>query len=83
MEASLPATRLYTELSLLTPAWLSALVSQRLMTRSNRQFEKVTDVSQLKNRFLSLSCSQDLTLLMVLDNFTHKLLGKEYFLSFI
>ena len=75
MEASLPATRLYTELSLLSPAWLSALVSQRLMARSDRQFDKVTEVSQLKQKFLSLSRCQDLTLIMLLDNFTHKLLG--------
>ena len=75
LETSLPATRLYTELSLLSPAWLSALVSQRLLARSNRQYDKLRDVSQLKQKFLSLSQSQDLTLLMVLDNFTHKLLG--------
>ena len=80
LETSLPATSLYTELSLLTPAWLSALVSQRLMTRCNRQYDKLADVSQLKTKLLSLSRCQDLTLLMTLDNFTHKLLGKDFFL---
>ena len=80
LESCLPATKLYTELSLLSPSWLSALVSQRLLTRSDRQFDKVTDVSHLKQKFLSLSRCQDLTVLMLLDNFTHKLLGKACFL---
>ena len=76
-ETVLPATRLYCELSLLSPSWLSVLVSHRLMTRASRQFEKVTDVSSLKSKFASLSQSQDVSLLLVIDNFTHKLIGKE------
>ena len=76
IEACLPATSLYTELSLLSPSWLSVLVSHRLMTRTSRQFDKVTDVSSLHSKFSSLSQSEDVSLLLVIDNFTHKLIGR-------
>ena len=74
-EVVLPAETLYMEMFLLTPAWFSALVSHRMMARSNRQFEKLTTLPSLRPKLTELAQSCDINLLLSLDNFTHKLLS--------
>ena len=50
-----------------------------MMARCSRQFEKVTDISCLKQKLHSLSKSLDISLIMAVDTFAHKLLGKNMF----
>jgi len=77
-EAQLPATQLYTELSLTTPAWFSVMLSHRLLARCSRQYEKVTDVSCLRSRFESLSQCNNITIILAMDNFAHKQIGFQH-----
>ena len=72
-ELSLPAEQLYSHLYLLTPAWFSALLSHRIMSRCSRQYERITDLASLRPRLPDLSRSSDIQLLLSLDNFVHKL----------
>ena len=75
-ELYLPAEQLYYEMSLMTPTWFSAMLSHRMLARFSRNFEKVTDFISLKPKLSTLSTSNDINLILVADNFTHKLIGK-------
>ena len=47
-----------------------------MLARCSRSYEKVEDLSDLKTRFESLSLSNDITQLLALDNFIHRLIGE-------
>ena len=91
-EVAITAENLYIELSLICPSWFSAILSQRfakaqnvyflkmyilrMLSRCSRSYEKVGDLADLKSNFESLSLSNDITQLLALDNFTHRLIGE-------
>ena len=56
-------------------------IISRMLARCSRPYEKVTDVADLKTRFESLSLSNDITQILVLDNFTHRLIGERETIS--
>lgn len=48
----------------------------RMLSRCSRSYEKVGDLADLKSRFESLSLSNDITQLLALDSFIHRLIGE-------
>lgn len=48
----------------------------RMLSRCSRSYEKVGDLADLKSRFESLSLSNDITQLLALDSFIHRLMGE-------
>ena len=72
-EAQLSAESLYFELSMVQPNWFSVMVSHSLMTKYSKYYEKVTGLFELRSRFSGLSISCDIPLIMVIDNYAHRL----------
>jgi hypothetical protein len=74
-ELQLPAERVYTELALMQPAWLSLMVSHRLLCRQARSLEKVTSLGCLRPLLPGLATSSNMDLITTLDNYVHRLCG--------
>jgi len=72
-EVHLTAEEMYYELSMLQPNWFSVMVSHSLMTKFSKYYEKVTGFFELRSRFSGLSISCDIPLIMVIDNYAHRL----------